>query len=208
MRNLKILLIAIFALSVGCNQPSLTPSKGSGNLSVTLGEGSATIDGLSVTNGNVIKKNGEPGLAFAFVAAPDRTKELTYFLVFDHSSPEGGVKTESGGAGLEASGSHTISAFGNQCTAEYSIRLDPETHSINSESIVVGGHSFSREQGPIFLVDMKSNPPSVTQRDFELPATIPELTTPNAAEGFGERILRELRKTDQRVDDFCRQIED
>ena len=199
MHNATLLFIFAAIAVTGCNRTN--PSK------IVYGEGVAKSDGLSVTNGNVNLKEGQPGIACAFVIKPGRTREVTYFLVFNHDFPIGGFGTDGGSDGLTASSSHTITAFGASCKVEYRVGLNADRKTVETEATLIAGKPFDPSKGKLFLIDMKSTPPTVTQLNLELPSPIPDLEETDAVEKFTQNSLKGLRKTDKAVDEFCRRIE-
>ena len=198
MRTITLIFIVGTTVLAGCNDTSRNQ--------IVMGEGQATSGDLSVTTGNVIVKEGQPGIAFAFAMTPGQSREFTYFLVFNHDFPNGGVKTQSGAAGSTADTSHTITAFGTDCAVEYLVELDADTRAVETETILVADAPYDPSKGKLFLIDMKATPPTVTQLNLELPSEIPNLKETDAAETFGQNTLNGLRKTDKTVDQFCRRI--
>jgi hypothetical protein len=199
MHNATLIFIICVIVVAGCNRGS--PSK------MILGEGQSTAEGLSLTNGNVILKEGQPGLAFAFATKPSQSKEFTYILVFNHDFPNGGIGTQSNSGGLTASTSHAITAFGADCKVEYRVGLNAVRKAVETEAILIADAPFDPTKGKLFLVDMKASPPTVTQLNLELPSHIPDLKETDAMERFAQDTLEGLRKTDKTVDEFCRRIE-
>ena len=208
MRNSTLVFIVTIAFFGGCNESGNVTKNGPSNASLTLGEGASASDGLSVTNGNAVLKQGQAGIAFAFTITPVRSKEFAYFIVFNHDFPEAGIDTSSENSGLEASGSHTITAFGNDCKVNYSVTLNSDNRSIEKESTQIAEEDYHRDKGRLFLIEMNSNPPNIVQLEVELPTEIPNLKEPDAAESFGRGVLNRLRETNKRVDEFCRRIEE
>jgi len=207
MRNVTLIMAGTLLL-IGCDSKSTTSAPdSSGPAQLRMGEGSATSDGLSVTNGNVVLTEGRPGIAYAFATIPGQTKKFTYFLVFNHDFPEGGIATQSGGDDLTANAFHTIKSFGNECTVEYRVELNANTETVKTDSTVLADSPYDTSEGKLFLLNMKTTPPTVTQLNLELPSEIPNLEKPDAAAQFGEDTLSQLRNTDKRVDAFCLQIE-
>jgi hypothetical protein len=202
------LSFCVAILLIGCEgKNSSAPPNQPNGAQLTMGEGSSDSDGLNVTNGNVVLKQGQPGIAYSFSTIPGREKRFTYFLIFTYDFRNGRVMTQSSGDDLTANASHTIKAFGNDCKAEYRIELDANTKAVATESTRIAESSFDPSKGKVFLVDMKTSPPEVTQLDLELPTTIPNLEKPESAERFGSDILNQLRKANKSVDSFCLQIE-
>ncbi len=199
MHNATLIFIFCAIVVAGCNHVSTSK--------IIYGEGQVSTEGLSVTNGNVILKEGQPGLAFAFATKPSQSKEFTYILVFNHDFPNGGVGTQSSLNGLMASTSHTITAFGANCKVEYRVGMNADRKAVDTEAILISDAPFDPSKGKLFLVDMKASPPTVTQLNLELPSQIPDLTETDAMERFAHDTLDGLRKTDKTVDEFCRRIE-
>ncbi len=201
MHNVTRIFIAVAIVLAGCNGTS--PNQ------LLMGEGVTTSDDLSVTNGNVIVKEGQPGIAFAFATKPGQSKEFTYFLVFNHDFPNDGVnmKTQSHTDVSTADTSHTITAFGTDCKVEYRVALKADTRTVETETTLIADAPYDPSKGKLFLIDMKTTPPTVTQLHLELPSEIPNLKETDATEKFGQDTLNGLRKADKTVDDFCERIE-
>ncbi|WP_252853280.1 hypothetical protein [Aeoliella straminimaris] len=208
MHYLTRSLIAGVTVLVGCtgSQPNSinAPSKPD---HLIMGEGSSISDGLSISNGNVVVIDDQPGIAFATVTPPGQSKRVAYFLVFNHDRPNARVKTEGGSSGSTANTFHTINTFGNECTVEYDVVLKDGTESIETESISISDTEYDSSKGRVFLIDMEATPPSVTQLNLDLPADVPALKEPDATKQFGQDTLNAFRKADKSVDDFCRSIE-
>lgn len=199
MQNSMLIFLAAVLALTGCNRTS--PSK------MVLGEGQVKSDDLSATSGNLILKEGAPGIEFAFVTKPGKSKEFTYFVVFNHDFPQGGIDTRSNSDGLKAHTLHTITAFGNDCKVEYDVKLKEDRKTVDSETTTIADAPYDPAKGKFFLIDIKTTPPTVTQLNPELPSQIPDLSETEAAEKFGQDTLNGLRKTNKQIDEFCKQIE-
>lgn len=199
MRTAILIAIAGVIAVTGCIRTS--PSK------MVLGEGEVTSKKLSVTTGNFILKEGQPGIAFAFATKPGQTKEFTYLMVFNCDFPNGGVTTGGNSSGSTADTFHTIKAFGNECKVEYHVGLSSDSKTVDLETTLIADARYDPSKGKLFLIDMKTMPPTVTQLKLQLPSQIPNLEQTDSVEKFGQNTLNELRKTDKTVDEFCRRIE-
>ena len=201
MHNFTLIFIAGAIVLAGCNGTS--PSQ------ILMGEGTATSDDLSVTSGNVILKEGQPGIAFAFATKPGQSKEFTYFVVFNHDLGNGDVNVKSIGNsdGSTAHTFHSITAFGTDCKVEYRVGLKADRKTVETETTLIADAPYDPSKGKLFLIDMKATPPTVTQLNLELPSEIPNLKETDSVEKFSLDTLNGLRKTDKTVDEFCRRIE-
>jgi len=208
MRYFSLVLTTCVALLAGCaDEQSKPPASPSPTRSLVMSEGTSSGDGLSISNGNVVVKENEPGIAFATVTTPGQPRRIVYFVVFNHDRPHSGITTEGGSTGATADTFHTITTYGKASTVRYEVVLKKETESIEAETISIDDKVFDSTQGRVFLIDMKQNPPSATQFNFDLPADLPELTATDATEQFAQDTLNAIRTADEAVDAFCRTIE-
>ncbi|WP_145391369.1 hypothetical protein [Stieleria neptunia] len=208
MQDFTLILVTSVTVLVGCTggQPNLSDAS-SQPQHLIMSEGSSTSDGLSISNGNVVVKENQPGVAFATVTLPGQSKRIAYFLVFNHDRPNAGVTSEGGSRGATASTSHTINTYGNESTAKYELVLKSGADSIETETISIDDEAFGSSKGRVFLIDMKLDPPGVSQFHLDLPTEVPELKETEATEQFSHDALTAMRKADQAVDAFCRAIE-
>ena len=203
MRRLTMIVLSCAAFIVGCDRASHTPSH------LVMGEGSAVSDNLAVSNGNVILKENQPGILFAFVTKPAQSKQFTYFVVFNHDFPTGAtnaINTSSTSDGSSANTFHTINAFGAECKVEYHVTLTDDGKNVQKETTSVADKSYEQSKGKLFLIDMKTDPPTVVQTSLDLPSVIPDLQDTESAEKFGLDALQDLRQADETVDEFCKAI--
>ncbi|QDV23844.1 hypothetical protein [Aureliella helgolandensis] len=209
MQYLTRLLITGVAVLVGCTgkqpNPTNVPSKPQ---HLIMSEGNATSDGLSVSSGNVVVIENQPGIAFATVTIPKQPKRVAYFLVFNHDGPNVGVKTESESSGASGNTFHTINTYGKECTANYEVVLQEETEAVKTETVSIDDKAYDSSKGRVFLIDMKLDPPNVTQVNLHMPNNVPDLKVEtDATRQFGDDTVNALRKASKTVNEFCRSIE-
>jgi hypothetical protein len=208
MHYVTVILIAGVTVVAGCtgNQPNPTNAP-SAPQRLIMAEGNSMSDGLSISSGNVVVIENQPGIAFATVTTPGQSKRVAYFAVFNHNRPNAGVKTECGSSGSSANTFHTINTFGNECTVKYAVVLKEGAEPIATESISISDKEYDSSKGRVFLIDMEATPPRVTQIKLDLPIDVPALKETDATEQFGHATLNAFRKADKTVDGFCRSIE-
>ncbi len=143
----------------------------------------------------------------AAVAKPGHSKEIAYALIFNHDGPNTSVKSESGISDATGNTTHTMTCDGNDCNAAYHVTLSEDGKDVATESITIAGKPYDPTQGRLFLIDIESRPPTVTQMDLELPADIPDLKETEATEAFGDETLNGLRHADTNVDAFCARMD-
>ena len=159
-----------------------------------IGAGSSKSGALSVSQGNVLVQEGQPGIAYAHATKAGQRKELVYFLIFSHDSPAMTVEIGASGTEIEAETYHTINSFGNECTAKYRVALSAGGEVVK-ESITVGKKSYDPDETKLFMIDMKATPPTIT-------AIAHEVTGENLSFDF----LRRLRTANSAIDKFCRRV--
>lgn len=199
MHRFTLVFVVSFSFLMGClpDEPS----------HITMAEGNATTDGLSISNGNYILKEGQPGVAFATVTTPGQSKKMAYFLAFNHSMPDAGVGTESNGNGSNANTLHTLRSFGRECTVKYGVDLGEEAQATVEERLSIDAEPYDLSEGRVFLINTESSPSSITQLDLDLPTDVPPLKEVDATQEFGYSTLRALRRADKTVDEFCQSID-
>ena len=208
MRYFILVLATCFAVLAGCaDEQSKPPASPSPTRSLVMSEGTSSGDGLSISNGNVVVKENEPGIVFATVTTPGQPRRIVYFVVFNHDRANAGINTEAGSTGATADTFHRITTYGKTSTVRYEVVLKNETESIEAETITIDDKVFDSTQGRVFLIDMKQSPPSVTQFNVDLPVELPELTATDATEQFAQDTLDTIRTVNDAVDTFCRTIE-
>lgn len=196
-RSLPLLLAWVVVLSVVGYRPCLAQTE------LILGGGSATSDGLSLSSGNVVVREHQPGVAFATVTAPSQKKRVAYFIVFSHDRAD--VKSASTNNGVEATTFHTIDSFGKKCSVHYRITLKDPMRSV--ETLAVGTRDFEVSKGRVFLIDLRPDEPKVTQVAAEEFGTLPERTDVETTEKFARSALKALRQTNEDIDRFSKTLE-
>ena len=201
MNRTLLLWILLGAHGVGCDTKRETAE-------MVFAEGQAASEDLAVSNGNIILKTQQPGVAFAFVTKPQEAKEFAYFAIFNHDFPNGKVGTHSSSDGFAAETHHSLQAFGNECMIQYSLTLAEDGKTVTAETLGVEGVDYDAANGKVFLIDMRATPPQTVQLDLALPRSIPSLKSPQQTDEFGTNILQGLRTANRQVDAFCSAIDE
>lgn len=199
MRNSVPIVLVSMVVLLGCAKG--TPNK------LVLAEGGTTSDGFSVSHGGVVIIDDEPGLAFATLSPKTSTKRIVYFLVFNHGTPTASVTTASSNDGRTAKTMLAIRTYGNVCTVKYDAVVNQETKGVEKETIYCGDDVFEPASGRVLLIDMKRDPPVITQLELELTTDVPDFKRTDTSTDFAKATLRKLRSSSQPVDEFCRSIE-
>ncbi|MBL8814410.1 MAG: hypothetical protein JNL58_00155 [Planctomyces sp.] len=208
VQYLKLMLVIGVTVLAGCTGGEPTPSSAPTQYQeLIMSEGNSTSDALSISNGNVVVKANQPGVAFATVTPPGQSRRIAYFLVFNHDPSNSGVKTEGESTRASAQTFHTISTYGHESTVKYEVVLKSGTESIETESITLNGEAIDSSKGRLLLIDMKHDPPGVSQFNVDLPTELRELKEPDDTEQFSQNTLNEIRKAEMIVDAFCQAIE-
>ena len=195
MRYLTLFLVAGLSLFAGCDRSIETSAK--------MNAGVVGNDSFSLSHGNLILQQNQPGIAFSFVKTPGRQKEFTYFTVFNHEFPNlNKLSSRSRADSSDGNCALSFSAFGNECLIEYSVTLNPDDRNIKQETTSIAGRDYDQKKGRVFLIDMKTTPVTIEQLDVELPTEIPDLKDTNTMDEFGQQTLQTLRKADVRLEEF------
>ena len=153
---------------------------------------------FSLSGPNHVSKPGLPFMSYTIATRAGGDPEFVYFLIVKPPAPRPGGQQTSNSSESSAVGrkGHAKSKFmfnGKEVTADYKMTAHADG-TLETESFEIGGKKQSFEKGRVFLVDLSTEPITVTPHDAALPTTIPDLRNLTASEDLARSTLKELEK--------------
>ncbi len=196
MSNNSVMAIAGLMLCVGCRPES----------SSMVGGGAAgASNDLWVSAGSQWIVEGQPGVVFGMLKAPNTARRFTYFVVFKHDFPASSCSAPSSvsGGGREFTSIQEIEVSGKKLQIVHKADFEPQETPDLKESFEVDGKPIDLSGGRVFLVDLTAEPPGIKQRDVDLPEELPDPTSSvKTVETLARQTLAAIREQDKDVDSF------
>ena len=148
---------------------------------------------------------GQPGVVFGMLKAPNTARRFTYFVVFKHDFPASSCSAPSSvsGGGRGFTSIQEIEVSGNKLQIVHKADFEPQETPDLKESFEVDGKPVDLSGGRVFLVDLTAEPPGVKQRDVDLPEELPDPTSSvKTVETLARQTLAAIREQDKDVDSF------
>jgi len=160
-----------------------------------------------------------PGVFYTTITLPRGRSELSCVMIFNRSGKRvtavasagtaSTVVTEPAGisGSLQFDSEITIQQDAVRTTGKYLLTSAAAPGSTNQETLTVAGTTLDLRNGRVILLDLQSSPPTVTQLQEPLPS---QFTVNNAQvvnTDHAAKIVAALRRTNSRIDEFCRRSE-
>jgi len=164
---------------------------------------------FSLSGPNQVSKPGLPFMSYTIVTRAGASPEFIYFLIVKPPASRGGgqqssTSSESSSVGRNGRAKAKFMFNGKEVTTDYKMTAHADG-TLESESFEIGGKKQSFEKGRVFLVDLSTDPVTVTPHDAALPTTIPDLRNPTAVQNLAQTTLKELEQ-DPEIAKFTRPL--
>jgi hypothetical protein len=148
-----------------------------------------------VTAGGLVLVEGKPTLVFGTVRKGRPQHELSYFAIVRSrfkASAKVDIFEKTFADDTSGESRQLFAVDGAKLTVTY--KIGHNAGRVLRESIVVNGKSLDPRKGRVLLVDLTARPPTWTQRNLPLPATVPEAREKKVAAALARKVLDELKK--------------
>jgi len=165
---------------------------------------------FSLSGPNQVSKPGLPFMSYTIATRAGGNPEFVYFLIVKPPAPPKGggqqssTSSEGSAAGRNGRAKSKFMFNGKEVTTDYKMTAHADG-TLESQSFEIGGKKQSFEKGRVFLVDLSTEPISITPHDVALPTTIPDLRNLTASEDLARSTLKELEK-DPEIAKFTRSL--
>jgi hypothetical protein len=162
---------------------------------VVRGTAGAVRGDWEVTAGGLVLVEGKPAVLFGTVRKGRPQHELSYFaIVRSRFKASAKIDIFEKASADETSGEskQVLAVDAAKLTLTY--KIGHSAGRVVRESIVVNGKSLDPRKGRVLLVDLTARPPTWTQRNLPLPATVPDAREEKVAAALARKVLDELKK--------------
>lgn len=163
---------------------------------VVVGTSGAVRGNWEVTAGGLVLVEGKPALVFGTVRKGRPQHELSYFAVVRNgykASSKVDIADSTFAEDTSGGSKQVFAVDGAKLTIAYTVGYNAAGRVLR-EAIVVNGKSLDPRKGRVLLVDLTARPPTWTQRNLPLPATVPEAREKKVAAALARKVLDELKK--------------
>lgn len=186
--TVAIAFVILLLGSSGCGKAT------TGNSTIQGSRGSS--DDLSISSGNLVSRQGKPGVLFGTAKPTGSAEQFSYLIVFRHAGPLADASTtyeaKNSASGKKGSSTCTVGENGKTIQADYEIELD-DTGKISKEQLKVGGKVVDLAAGRFFLIDLTSPSPAYVQKNSDQLGAIKALETLQDVENVASSTLDALK---------------
>lgn len=181
-------IVPVFVTTAGCFSYSHTSTAGKG--AMVGGGGSVEAEGLSISAGNRVIRENEPGVVFGTAKLPDTAREISYAVVFNYDDPTDALVTpaEMSSDGSIGRAEQRVIIGNRNFDLQYSI--DAKTR---DESFTINGSQVPPTDGKVWLVDLRDGKNIVERIDAILPHVTEDMPAQKSIEETAAEILKAVR---------------